>query len=47
MAEGRSPIDAESTNDSDRIAQKHVDLDLFFGMKESTKDVNKVTNKLV
>ena len=44
MAEGRSPIDAESTNDSDRIAQKHVDLDLFFGMKESTKDVNKVTN---
>ena len=36
--------DAESTNESERIAQKHVDLDLFFSKKISTKDVNTLTN---
>ena len=36
--------DAESTNASERIAQKHVDLDLFFSKKNSTKDVNTITN---
>lgn len=36
--------DAESTNTSKRIAQKHVDLDLFFSKKSSTKDVNTLIN---
>lgn len=36
--------DAESTNTSERIAQKHVDLDLFFSKKSSTKDVNTLIN---
>ena len=36
--------DAELTNTSDRIAQKHVDLDLFFSRKTSTKDVNTLIN---
>ena len=36
--------DAESTNTSERIAQKHVDLDLFFSKKNSTKDVNTLIN---
>ena len=36
--------DAEITNTSDRIAQKHRDLDLFFSKKTSTDDVNTLTN---
>ncbi len=36
--------DAESTNSSNRIAQTHIDLDLFFSKKSSTKDINTLKN---
>ena len=39
-------IDAQLTNDSERNAQKYIDLDLFFAFKSSTKDINKVTDIL-
>ena len=36
--------DAQLTNDSDRSVRKYSDLDLFFGKKSPSNDVNKVTN---
>ena len=39
-----STYDAQRNNDSDRVAQKYVDLDLFFGRKSSNSDVQDLTN---
>ena len=36
--------DAQSKNYSDRPSQTYTDLDLFFGKKSPSNDVNKVTN---
>ena len=36
--------DAQSKNFSDRNTQEYIDLDLFFGKKSPSNDVNKVTN---
>ena len=39
-----STYDAQRNNNSDRVAQKYVDLDLFFGRKSSNSDVQDLTN---
>ena len=39
-----STYDAQRNNDSDRISQKYVDLDLFFGRKSSNSDIQDLTN---
>ena len=39
-----STDDAQRNNDSDRVAQKYVDLDLFFGRKSSNSDIQDLTN---
>ena len=39
-----STYDAQENNTSDRVAQKYVDLDLFFGRKSSNSDVQDLTN---
>ena len=39
-----SIYDAQRNNDSDRVAQKYVDLDLFFGRKSSNSDIQDLTN---
>ena len=39
-----STYDAQRNNDTDRVAQKYVDLDLFFGRKSSNSDVQDLTN---
>ena len=36
--------DSQSTNFSDRNVREYTDLDLFFGKKSPSNDVNKVTN---
>ena len=36
--------DAQQTNDSDRAAKEYVDLDLFFGRKNSNSDIQELTN---
>tara|TARA_B100000900_G_scaffold192589_1_gene162954 strand:+ start:822 stop:1250 length:429 start_codon:yes stop_codon:yes gene_type:complete len=36
--------DAQQTNNSDRIAKEYVDLDLFFGRKNSNSDIQELTN---
>ena len=36
--------DSQSKNFSDRNAKEYTDLDLFFGKRTPSKDVNKVTN---
>ena len=36
--------DAGNNNDSSRNAQKYIDLDLFFGRKNSNSDVQDITN---
>ena len=36
--------DAQSKNYSDRSSQAYTDLDLFFGKRSPSNDVNKVTN---
>ena len=38
-----STYDAQENN-TDRVAQKYVDLDLFFGRKSSNSDVQDLTN---
>ena len=39
-----STYDAQRNNDSGRVAQKYVDLDLFFGRKSSNSDIQDLTN---
>ena len=39
-----STYDAQRNNDSDRVSQKYVDLDLFFGRKSSNSDIQDLTN---
>ena len=39
-----STYDAQENNTSTRVAQKYVDLDLFFGRKSSNSDVQDLTN---
>ena len=39
-----STYDAQRNNNSDRVAQKYVDLDLFFGRKSSNSDIQDLTN---
>ena len=36
--------DAQQTNDSDRVVKEYVDLDLFFGKKNSDSDIQKITD---
>ncbi len=36
--------DAQLNNDSDRNVKQYVDLDLFFGKKNSDRDINTVTD---
>ena len=36
--------DAQAINDSSRNVRTYSDLDLFFGAKNVTKDISKVTN---
>ena len=39
-----SRYDAQLHNDSDRNVKQYVDLDLFFGKKNSDRDINTVTD---
>ena len=41
MSEG---YDAQLNNDSDRNVKQYVDLDLFFGKKNSDRDINTITD---
>ena len=36
--------DAQLNNDSDRNVKQYVDLDLFFGKKNSDRDINTITD---
>ena len=44
MATPTAHKDAQGQNDIDRNAQQYTDLDLFFGSKTVSKDINKVTD---
>ena len=44
MATATAHIDAQSQNDIDRNVRQYKDLDLFFGTKQASNDINKVTD---
>ena len=44
MATPTAHIDAQSQNDIDRNVRQYKDLDLFFGKKQASDDINKVTD---
>ena len=44
MATPTAHKDAQGQNDIDRNARQYSDLDLFFGRKSVSKDINKVTD---
>ena len=44
MAIPTAHIDAQGQNDIDRNVRQWKDLDLFFGKKQASKDINKVTD---
>ena len=44
MATPTAHKDAQGQNDIDRNARQYTDLDLFFGQKTVSKDINKVTD---
>ena len=44
MATPTAHTDAQGQNDIDRNARQYTDLDLFFGSKTVSKDINKVTD---
>jgi phage baseplate assembly protein W len=44
MATPTAHKDAQGQNDIDRNARQYTDLDLFFGRKATSKDINKVTD---
>ena len=44
MATPTAHKDAQGQNDIDRNARQYTDLDLFFGRKTTSKDINKVTD---
>ena len=44
MATPTAHKDAQGQNDIDRNARQYTDLDLFFGKKATSKDINKVTD---
>ena len=44
MATPTAHKDAQGQNDIDRNARQYTDLDLFFGRKTQSKDINKVTD---
>ena len=44
MATSTAHKDAQGQNDIDRNARQYTDLDLFFGRKTTSKDINKVTD---
>ena len=44
MATSTAHKDAQGQNDIDRNARQYTDLDLFFGRKSVSKDINKVTD---
>ena len=44
MATPTAHIDAQSQNDIDRNVRQYKDLDLFFGKKQASGDINKVTD---
>ena len=44
MATPTAHKDAQGQNDIDRNARQYTDLDLFFGRKSVSKDINKVTD---
>jgi hypothetical protein len=44
MATPTAHKDAQGQNDIDRNARQYTDLDLFFGSKTVSKDINKVTD---
>ena len=44
MATPTAHIDAQGQNDIDRNVRQYKDLDLFFGKKQASGDINKVTD---
>ena len=44
MATPTAHTDAQGQNDIDRNVRQYKDLDLFFGRKQASDDINKVTN---
>ena len=44
MATPAAHIDAQGQNDIDRNVRQYKDLDLFFGTKQASNDINKVTD---
>ena len=44
MATPTAHTDAQGQNDIDRNVRQYTDLDLFFGRKATSKDINKVTD---
>ena len=44
MATPTAHIDAQGQNDIDRNVRQYKDLDLFFGTKQASNDINKVTD---
>ena len=44
MATPTAHIDAQGQNDIDRNLRQYKDLDLFFGTKQASNDINKVTD---
>ena len=44
MATPTAHKDAQGQNDIDRNSRQYTDLDLFFGRKTTSKDINKVTD---
>ena len=44
MAAPTAHKDAQGQNDMDRNVRQYTDLDLFFGRKATSKDINKVTD---
>ena len=44
MATPTAHKDAQGQNDIDRNVRQYTDLDLFFGRKATSKDINKVTD---
>ena len=44
MATPTAHIDAQGQNDIDRNVRQYKDLDLFFGKKQASNDINKVTD---
>ena len=44
MATPTAHTDAQGQNDIDRNLRQYKDLDLFFGTKQASNDINKVTD---